>query len=356
MAKCKVLFLAANPNSTERLALDEEIRAIQQLIRSSDHRDGVELISRWALRPDDLLQAMNEHQPQIVHFSGHGSSDHCLLLQADDGSPQPVTEETLQKLFEIFRNHVRLVVLNACYSLGQAKAIVQSIDCAIGMNTAVGDQAATVFSASFYRALGFGCSVEDAFAQGKVAVEMARPQATQPNRGVMFGGMKHQVGQHTIPQLITAAGKDASKIVLVSKPSDAPTTHSNRGISISGNATGGVFVTGNQNSISASNQMVISNHNESVEIRSVIATLSEVLTNLPGDAKRKIARAFEDINDELASADPDRHEVGAALDRALRFAKSSDEFANAQPKLDENIGQVIKWLGADWSKIRRHLT
>ncbi len=70
MNKIKALFLAANPGDTEKLALDVEIREITSKIRSADFRDSIDLISAWAVRPDDLLQMLNQHKPQIVHFSG----------------------------------------------------------------------------------------------------------------------------------------------------------------------------------------------------------------------------------------------------------------------------------------------
>src|SRR5690606_27313227 len=68
-----VLFLAANPLDQEQLRLDEEVRAIGEMIRKAKYRDVVRLESRWALRPLDVLQAINECRPTIVHFSGHGS-------------------------------------------------------------------------------------------------------------------------------------------------------------------------------------------------------------------------------------------------------------------------------------------
>jgi hypothetical protein len=65
---------------------------------------------------------------------------------------------------------LRLVVLNACYSVAQAQAIVEVVPCAIGMNTSIGDRAAIVFAAAFYRALGFGHPVRTAFDQGVSAL------------------------------------------------------------------------------------------------------------------------------------------------------------------------------------------
>jgi len=53
----------------------------------------------------------------------------------------------------------QLVFFNACYSKAQAEAVVQHVPAAIGMNTAIGDDAARVFAAQFYSAIGFGLSV-----------------------------------------------------------------------------------------------------------------------------------------------------------------------------------------------------
>ena len=72
--KITVLFLAANPKDTPKLSLDEEARSIQEKIRLSEYRDSIRFESRWATRSSDILQAINETNPTIVHFSGHEST------------------------------------------------------------------------------------------------------------------------------------------------------------------------------------------------------------------------------------------------------------------------------------------
>ena len=192
LAKIKVLFLSANPAGTPPLALDEEMREITHKIRASEHRDSVELISRWAVRPDDLLQALNEHKPHIVHFSGHGSSTDEIILLDNDRNPKPVSKAALESLFRTLKDNVEVVILNACYSRPQAEAITQVIDCAIGMNKAIGDQASIVFAASFYRAIGFGRSVQEAFDQGKTAL------------------LLEGIPEEKTPELLVRQGVDAS--------------------------------------------------------------------------------------------------------------------------------------------------
>ena len=52
----------------------------------------------------------------------------------------------------------------------QAEAITSVIDFAIGMNDKINDKAAIAFAAAFYRALGYGNSVRNAFDQGIVSI------------------------------------------------------------------------------------------------------------------------------------------------------------------------------------------
>lgn len=40
--KLTILFLAANPQDTQKLALDQEVRSITEAIRKSEGRDGIE--------------------------------------------------------------------------------------------------------------------------------------------------------------------------------------------------------------------------------------------------------------------------------------------------------------------------
>ena len=170
MEKIKVLLVSANPRRTTALNLDEEVREIEIKVRAAKYRDSIEIITKWAARPDDLLQSLNQYKPHVVHFSGHGSSAEEIILLDRDGNPKPVSKEALVSLFRTLKDNIRVVLLNACFSQPQASAIIEEIDCAIGMQRAIGDDAAITFAASFYRAVGFGRSVKDAVDQGKTAL------------------------------------------------------------------------------------------------------------------------------------------------------------------------------------------
>lgn len=166
-----VAFFATDPAtaSEHRLLLDEEVREIHQKIRLSDHRDAVKLESRWALRPGDILQYLNELKPTIVHFSGHGSDHDELVLQDRNGDAALVSMNSIVSTFELYES-VRLVFFNTCHSYNQAAACTLYVDAAIGMNQSIGDNAARTFSAQFYSAIGFGNSIPNAFKQAKTAL------------------------------------------------------------------------------------------------------------------------------------------------------------------------------------------
>lgn len=167
--KIKILFLASNTRDRTPLRLDEEFRAITETIRDSKYRDFMELIPCWAVRTSDLLQALNEHQPHIIHFSGHGSKRDEIILQGSAGETKAVSKEAIKAAICTAEN-VRVVIFNACFSIRQAESVTQYVDVAIGMNTAISDEAAQVFAAQFYSSIGFGLSIQQAFNQAKVSL------------------------------------------------------------------------------------------------------------------------------------------------------------------------------------------
>ena len=168
----KILILTANPKNTDKLRLDEEVREIQAGLERAKKRDRFEIVTRWALRVDDLRRALLDHEPQIVHFSGHGAGEHGLALENSSGQMQLVSTESLVRLFKLFKDTIECVVFNACYSEAQAEAIHQHVDYVVGMNKAIGDRAAIEFAVGFYDALGAGRSYTDAYEFGCSAIDL----------------------------------------------------------------------------------------------------------------------------------------------------------------------------------------
>ncbi|MBW4568068.1 MAG: CHAT domain-containing protein [Tolypothrix carrinoi HA7290-LM1] len=168
----KILILSANPINTGRLRLDKEMREIQLALERSRSCEEFELISRGAVRIDDLRRALLDNEPQVVHFSGHGTGTNGIVLEDSSSDAQLVSTESLSNLFDLFKAKVECVLLNACYSEIQAEIIHRYIDCVIGMEHAVSHIAAINFSTAFYDALGAGRSYAESFEFGRNNIDL----------------------------------------------------------------------------------------------------------------------------------------------------------------------------------------
>jgi hypothetical protein len=194
-----VLFLAANPKDTQQLQLNKEYKRIDEELQKSTERDKFDLQQRQEVSVTELQELFLRFKPQIVHFSGHGSQESALVFQNEDGGSQIAPPSALTKLFDIINRDkkiIQCVVLNACYAERQAKAISKYVPCVIGMSTAISDVAAIKFAASFYRGLGYGRSVNDAFDFGCNDIAL------------------QNIPEESTPRLKYAPGVDPAKVYL----------------------------------------------------------------------------------------------------------------------------------------------
>lgn len=163
-----ILILSVNPKNTIRLRTDEEIHSIQKTLHSAKYHVFNVNIS-MATPVSELQSILLRHTPHIVHFCGHGELD-GLLLENEIGEKQRIPVDELANLLKICvktcRKPIECVVLNACYSKRQAKAIHHHIPYVIGMNASINDKAGIRFAEGFYTGLGEGYSYPTAFKLG----------------------------------------------------------------------------------------------------------------------------------------------------------------------------------------------
>ena len=167
-----ILFLSADPTNATRLRIGEELREIQEQLQLARLREKFKLDQRMSVRPTDISQALLDIQPCIVHFSGHGEENGTLCFENRAGEIHPIMPDALAELFEQFASQVRCVLLNSCYSEIQAAAISEHIDYVIGMNKAISDHAAIAFTIGFYKGLGAGRTIEEAYKLGCVQIKL----------------------------------------------------------------------------------------------------------------------------------------------------------------------------------------
>ncbi|MCJ1325052.1 hypothetical protein MMC10_001714 [Thelotrema lepadinum] len=165
-----VLIMAPDPRDSDRLRLAEERRELGEAIRLSRLRDSVILHDVPSGRVRDITLVLDTHSPNILHFSGHGSSS-GLYFENDQGEAVEVSKSALAGLLGM-QKELKLVILNACYSQDQAQAIADAVGCVIGMESSILDQDSITFSREFYRALAHGRTFEEAFNRAKSALSL----------------------------------------------------------------------------------------------------------------------------------------------------------------------------------------
>jgi uncharacterized protein YjbI with pentapeptide repeats len=102
-----------------------------------------------------------------------------------------------------------LVVLNACYSELQAKALLAHVDCVVGMDGPIRDDAARTFAMVLYGGLGECESVGAAFKQGVAAIEL-----------LVHSDLAASMQPDSNVRLLTRSGVDPDTIYIVPRPDE----------------------------------------------------------------------------------------------------------------------------------------
>jgi len=118
-------------------------------------------------------------------------------------------------------------------------------------------------------------------------------------------------------------------------------------------------VVGNRNLIQAGDENIGEINQQStsfpypagVDINAVFRSLGELLQTLETPEKNKIVNAMKDIDDELSRREPDKEEIGGALQRALKYAKKAANFAENLDELKTHVVNAAAWLGERWHEL-----
>ncbi|MEA5500327.1 VMAP-C domain-containing protein [Limnoraphis robusta] len=171
--KKRILLFEANPQSTQNLKLNSEIKTIREVLGSAKKPDNFDFKERLATTYEDLQKYLLRENPHILHFCGHGSGEQGLCLLDEREDPFLLQTEVLVNLVKILveqNQTLECVLLNACHSYIQAKALSQYVNYAVGMCGFIPDDVAITFSRSFYTSLGEGSPIEYAYKHGINAI------------------------------------------------------------------------------------------------------------------------------------------------------------------------------------------
>lgn len=336
----KILIVSANPKDTDKLRLDEEVREIQAALKRANHRSEFEIVTCWAVRVEDLRRALLDHQPTVVHFSGHGSGSTGLALENNSGQFQLVSTESLSRLFKSFQEQVECVVLNACYTQAQAEAIHQHIDYVIGMNRAIGDRAAIEFAIGFYDALGAGRTYEDCFELGCTSIDLEGiPESETP----IIKARK----PHSPTEPKTNSGEVVSR---VSKAEESNLQPKYGGISQNmsgGSMYGGMQAVQGNNNLQTMNTNVASapekplTQQKVIELLAQIEQLIEEFPQLPAASKEKSLKYLGAAKEEVQATEPDKQLAAGNLKRMAETLKNASETVGSTKTLWENVKPIL---------------
>ena len=159
----KVLVLFSNPPGCgTHLRLDKEDRILNSLAKRFS--GNVVLERQHASEIDDIHSLLLGSNYNIIHFSGHGSTDGIVLDKSDlDEDGELVSANRLQGLLSIPDEGPTLAVFLSCYSNSSLPALVQSAPFVISAVDSIDDDCCLEFVAAFYERLFDGYAIQNSY-------------------------------------------------------------------------------------------------------------------------------------------------------------------------------------------------
>lgn len=161
-----ILFLQANPTA-ENISWQNEYTFIDGKIAKAKEDGMIDLQQKRSVSLDEMIDAVEDYEPQIIHFCGHGEKQKrdrhgnleeggLIFHNEEKNAAKPIGANILEDQFKAFKEdfpNISLVLLNACHSQDQAKAISKAGIFTIGTSDKIISKAARLFAAGFYRRL-----------------------------------------------------------------------------------------------------------------------------------------------------------------------------------------------------------
>jgi hypothetical protein len=155
-----VLCLLTDPLRESKIRIDHEARLLQEI----QDLGGIQIRTRHAVRVTDIIQAILHEKPQILHFAGHGRQNGQLVFEDDGGAPADVgPEELAQAIAAATTGVLDCVVLNSCFTGGNAQSFRGATRAVAGSVTSIGDDCAIAFARGFYTGIRTGHTAEQAY-------------------------------------------------------------------------------------------------------------------------------------------------------------------------------------------------
>ncbi|WP_440086298.1 CHAT domain-containing protein [Streptosporangium sp. LJ11] len=166
----RVLCLFADPLDRSKIRLAEEARLLQEIA----DRGGIDLRIRYAVRVADIIRMIISEKPQILHFAGHGGQSGLLVFGDDRGGVAPVRSEDFAGAVAATVGVLDCVVLNSCFTTGNAHVFRGATRAVAGSATSIDDRCALAFARGFYTGVAAGMKIHRAYETGVAEMKLGR--------------------------------------------------------------------------------------------------------------------------------------------------------------------------------------
>ena len=168
-----VLMFFAAPIDQSALDLDAEKMEVEAALKGINKPVcEIDIVSVDRAKSEDIHSKILMSSPDVLHFSGHGNKD-GLAFENPNSRTSMAVGTNLLKLCSLYKDSIKCVVLNSCYSKMIFEKLPHEIPIMIGCSEGVGDYAAQRFSVNFYSALKGGREYVTAF---RAAIEQMKLQ------------------------------------------------------------------------------------------------------------------------------------------------------------------------------------
>jgi hypothetical protein len=170
----KLLVLNAEPHDQFRTHASRSFDTIQSALESKLGRNSDRLDIRLlgAAKIPQLIDEIEEYQPDILHLHMHGSEIHGLAFEDERGKAAGLSPRGFVRRLEAANHKPTLIVLSSCESDSLGEPLCGVAECVIVMRGKVETDRALAFSQFFYTSLARGNNLARAIEQGKIEAEV----------------------------------------------------------------------------------------------------------------------------------------------------------------------------------------
>ena len=175
VSRFKVLYIASNPDILNPLGSDGEYDRLYKVFEKETQYDLVQ--GKRANTIKDLINAINDHQPQLLVISAHGTEDNTLLFKDEQGGTTALSIQDFEMIFKnlISRsiNNLQGIIFSCCQSDALAKELSTVVDYCIGMQGPIPVDATPEFMEGFFSVfVNNNRQYKDAFDNGLLLINI----------------------------------------------------------------------------------------------------------------------------------------------------------------------------------------